>query len=554
VLRSRSYEPLGHYLLVERLATGGMAEVFLACDRDVSDRTVVIKRMRADLAKDPRAVARFLDEARVSTMCDHPNIVKVYEVGEHRGSYFIAMEWLLGWELKEIMRASDGGSRRLPIRVILTLMLDACRGLEAAHALRTKTGEPIALVHRDLTPRNLFVVTTGILKILDFGIAKSSIQKSQTKVASLLGTLSYMSPEQVTGDSIDVRSDVFSLGIILHELLSGRRLFMRRDFNATMMALVDEFVPPPERDDERVDPTVAALTMRALQRSRDLRFASAADFGAAIEGALAGLGGPPARGELERLFAEILSPESADADPEDSTAGGPHVAYSRWADEDTKTEDAPDPTPTVSERPHSAAATPLSGLGREHRRGSRNAALLGAFAVAVAAMLLVLADPSPQVPRVRPDVPLEDARGKSPRDEPAWAPVDVVPSVVEGEGEEKGAQEDDGQPASAGNGARKRSSIARHRPHLRSSVRKPASLPAGPAKSASATGLLTLDAVPWANVYAGDILLGTTPLVERSLPAGKVTLKLRSPVTGAEREVTLEIPVGGSIRSTVNLP
>jgi phosphate/phosphite/phosphonate ABC transporter binding protein len=231
---------IGRFQLLERIALGGMAEIFLAFERGTAgfERLVVIKRLRQEFASDQIYLDMFLREARTIARLNHPNIVKVHELGEHEGSWYIAMEYVAGASFRELLVAVRRDERKLPLNVAVGLLLRACAGAHGAHELRDAQGEQVGLVHRDISPDNLMVETTGHVKLLDFGIAKVVTRDESTRMGTLKGKIAYMSPEQCQQKALDRRSDVFSLGIVGWELIAAARLFKRDSDYASMQAIV----------------------------------------------------------------------------------------------------------------------------------------------------------------------------------------------------------------------------------------------------------------------------------------------------------------------------
>lgn len=269
---------MGRYHLVERLAVGGMAEVFLACERGGEhslDRLVVIKRILPHLAEKPHFVDMFLHEARIAARINHPNVVEIHELGESGGFPFIAMEYVAGSTLKQLVRAAGQAGILLPVDAVIHLLLQACAGAHAAHELTDAQGRPYHLVHRDLTPHNLMVTDQAHVKLLDFGIAKAAFGAEATRTGMLKGKISYMSPEQCRQETLDRRSDVFALGIVAWELLAGRKPFAGRSELATMQAIVTGDLPHLRQARPDVPEPVAAAIHRALALSPDQRYDTA---------------------------------------------------------------------------------------------------------------------------------------------------------------------------------------------------------------------------------------------------------------------------------------
>jgi eukaryotic-like serine/threonine-protein kinase len=283
----------GKYTLVAKLATGGMAEIFLA--RLLSDggfeKLVCIKRILPHLAKDPQFVAMFLDEARVVARISHPNVCQVFELGEIAGQYYIAMEYLAGVPLA-IFRRRDYYPSPAEIQLVAGFGVQACEGLHHAHQLKAANGETLGVVHRDISPQNLFVTIDGIVKVLDFGIAKVQDQSAKTTTGALKGTYCYMAPEQLRGEKIDRRADVWALGCVLWESLAQRHLFKRETEFLTFQAITAEPIPHICELRPDVPPLAGDAIARAVSRDRDDRFPTARAFGEALAQACAPLGGP----------------------------------------------------------------------------------------------------------------------------------------------------------------------------------------------------------------------------------------------------------------------
>ncbi|MBL8918381.1 MAG: PhnD/SsuA/transferrin family substrate-binding protein [Myxococcaceae bacterium] len=269
---------LGRYELVHRLDVGGMAEIFLALDRGPHgfERLVVIKRSLAYLAAQPTFREMFLQEARWVARLTHPNIVQIHELGEAGGAPYIVMEHVLGVTVRDLVRSVLGQGRQFPPGVVTGLMAQACAGAHAAHELADPDGRPLGLVHRDISPHNLMVTATGHVKLLDFGIAKATeLGTDATRSGTLKGKLHYMSPEQVQQQKLDRRSDVFALGVVTWELLTGRRLFKRDTDLETMQAIItaDAWLPTEFR--EGLPAPLVQVVMKALSRDPADRQATA---------------------------------------------------------------------------------------------------------------------------------------------------------------------------------------------------------------------------------------------------------------------------------------
>jgi tRNA A-37 threonylcarbamoyl transferase component Bud32 len=277
----------GRYTLLRRLAVGGMAEIYLARQAAMAgfEKEVVIKRLRAELADDPRIVEMFLDEARIGALLNHPNIVHVYDVDEHDGIPYIAMEYIIGEELNELCRRGLAHDRFLPLEHAVELIRQAAAGMGAFHAARGTDGglyanQPLEIVHLDISPSNLLVTQDGFLKIIDFGIANSLGQRQRTDV--IPGKLAYMSPEQAARKEVDHRSDIFSLGIVLYEITVGKRLF-RGPAQEVVGRLIEAQVEPPTFARRKFPTALEAIVMRTLEKHREDRYQSAYDLADDLE-------------------------------------------------------------------------------------------------------------------------------------------------------------------------------------------------------------------------------------------------------------------------------
>ncbi len=283
----------GKYTLVAKLATGGMAEIFLARLHGDGgfEKLVCIKRILPHLAKDPQFVAMFLDEARVAARISHPNVCQVFELGEWQRQYYIAMEYLEGVPLS-VFRRKDFYPTPPDPRLVAGFGVQACEGLHHAHQLKRPDGELLGVVHRDISAQNLFATIDGVVKVLDFGIAKVQDATVRTSTGAVKGTYAYMAPEQLRNEGLDRRADVWSMGVVLWETLAQTHLFKRETEFLTFEAITK--LPIPNICDVRPDvpPLLGDTLSRALSRNPDDRFASARALGEALAQSVAMLGGP----------------------------------------------------------------------------------------------------------------------------------------------------------------------------------------------------------------------------------------------------------------------
>ena len=303
----------GKYELLARLATGGMAEIFLARRRggDGAEPWVVIKRVLPHLAEDLRFVAMFRDEARLAARIEHVNACRVLELGSVGDTYFIAMEYLHGVPLSRVLLRAARSNERLDVPLVAAIIQQCCAGLHAAHELRSHDSRLLDVVHRDVSPPNIFVNVDGVVKLLDFGVAKARGASQKTRTGTVKGKNAYMSPEQVLGEEIDRRSDLFSLGIVMWESLTASRLFLRDTDFETFRAITKGELPDVTDRRPDVPPRIAEVVRRALERDRERRFATAEELGAAVTEAVADLGGPASAAEVGRYIQAHFSKELA---------------------------------------------------------------------------------------------------------------------------------------------------------------------------------------------------------------------------------------------------
>jgi serine/threonine-protein kinase len=275
---------LGKYRLIAELGHGGMAEVYLAVVRGPAgfNKLVVIKQIRPQLAEDPEFLGMFLDEARLAARLSHPNVVQTNEVGQEGERYFIAMEYLEGQPLNRVihrLQKSGGLSLNMHLRVIA----DALGGLHHAHELTDYDGTPLGVVHRDVTPHNVFVTYDGMVKVVDFGIAKALNSSSETRTGVLKGKVAYMAPEQARGERVDRRADVFSVGVMMWEAATGKRLWKGVPDITILQRLLSGEIPTPRSVKPEIPEKLEEIILKALSHQRDDRYETAADLQTALD-------------------------------------------------------------------------------------------------------------------------------------------------------------------------------------------------------------------------------------------------------------------------------
>jgi len=281
-------EPIqfGKYTLFERIGRGGMAEVYKGRIQGPAgfERVFVVKRILPHLSDDQSFIKMFVEEAKLSARLNHPNIVHIFELGAVEGEYFISMEYIRGHDLSETMRAIWKALGPPRPELVAYIGREACRGLAYAHNLTDENGRPLGMIHRDVSPSNVMLSYEGAVKMLDFGIAKAlGDSADQSKNGTLKGKYAYMAPEQTEGENVDNRSDIFAMGIVLHEVLTGRRLFKGQTDVQTIERVRRCEVPPPSASNPAIPRELDQIIFRALQRDPARRWSNAADMADALD-------------------------------------------------------------------------------------------------------------------------------------------------------------------------------------------------------------------------------------------------------------------------------
>src|SRR5579859_5391498 len=309
---------LGKYELLDRIAVGGMAELWRA--RFVPaigiEKVLAVKRVLPQLAVDPEFVSLFREEAKLSLGLAHPNVVQVFDFGEEGDELYLAMELVDGRDLRRVLRRSKELEQPLPVPWSLLVGSEVARGLGYAHARADSAGRPLGLVHRDVSPSNILISWEGEVKVTDFGIAKAATAASLTRSGTVRGKAAYLSPEQAAGEPLDGRSDLFALGLVLWELLVGRRLYGGGSEAETMQQVLSgRAAPPPSTQNPMVRPEVDRLVLSLLDRDRERRPPEAAAVAKSLR-SLAGSIGPAEIGELMRsMFAREIEAGRTAAPP-----------------------------------------------------------------------------------------------------------------------------------------------------------------------------------------------------------------------------------------------
>lgn len=289
-----------------------MGEIFLARQQIAgSNRLVVLKRLLPGMAEDARLAQMFVDEARISANLVHPGIVQIYEFGEDADGHFIVMEYVPGHHLGHIVARAERAGRPLPLRLAAYIVHEVARALEHAHGARDSAGAPLEIVHRDVSPSNVLVSYRGDVKLMDFGVARAANRVHRTEDGSVRGKFGYMAPEQIEGQAVDARADVFALGVVAWELTLGRRLFAGTSDVEVIRAALEQPIARPTSIDPYYPPAIEEVVMAALERDRDRRLPTAAAVAAGIKTYLRA--NPVDRDDVATVMAELYPAEAAES-------------------------------------------------------------------------------------------------------------------------------------------------------------------------------------------------------------------------------------------------
>jgi serine/threonine-protein kinase len=546
----RAFQP---YRLLTRIGQGGMSEIFLAESEPASGvrRLVVVKRLLTHIGDDAGALQMFLDEARIAVRLNHPNIVQTYDVGVCEGRYCIAMEYLRGQPLHRVHHRAQALSGGLPVGVAVAIVVEMLEGLAHAHDAVDYDGAPLAVVHRDISPHNVFVQYDGRVKVLDFGIAKANTQESRTRTGLVKGKFGYMAPEQALAQPVDRRADVWSAGVVLWELLTGARLFKGNSEGATLNLTLSGEVPSVRSRRPDVPPELDAIVQTALSRELPRRFPSAQAMKEELERWLESadhhLGFRSIALVMDALFeGERRAQERAVYDllaRRDSTPPSSVGTYSSA-------------TPFASATNVQEASVSLltAELRRKDRLLARAFTSLAAFVLAVAAGVsyaVFRAPPAqgsavapraaalpPTAPRAAAPAPTAPrAAAPAPTVPRAAAPAPIVPSETP-----KAA------PAAAAPALPRNRAPALVPPRRTEKNDRELDVKPAPGASAVEPGRLTIDSTPWSVVSTGGRVLGQTPVVGAVLPAGDHALTLANPELGLSTTYWVRVESG---RTTV---
>ncbi len=292
------------YRVIKRLASGGMAEVFVAESAGIEGfrKQVAIKRVLPQLSKNDQFIEMFLDEARLSGRLAHSNVVSVFDIGVGDNTYFIVMEYVEGADLKQVIEYQKKLKKPMSVEAACFIVTKICQGLAYAHDLHTPDGEPLNIIHRDITPANVLITRHGEIKIVDFGLAKASSQLASSDAGVIKGKFGYLAPETVMELGADKRVDVFAAGIILWEMLAGgKRLFLGDTDFGTVKLVREAVIPSISKENSDVPPALEKILLKALARDREQRYLTARDFAADLIRFLYTFGRPVSEYEVAEL-------------------------------------------------------------------------------------------------------------------------------------------------------------------------------------------------------------------------------------------------------------
>jgi len=417
VTRDRT-EVVGRYALHGEIASGGMAVVYFGklLGPVGFSRPVAIKRLHPKLARDPAVRDMFIDEARLASRIRHPNVLPTLDVVDESGELLLVMEYVHGESLQQLARAVRGRGERTPLRIVLAIMSCVLHGLHAAHEATTETGEPLNIVHRDVSPQNVLCGVDGVPRVLDFGIARATVRLENTREGIVKGKLAYMAPEQLGGAPVDRRADIFSASVLLWEMLAGRRLFVRDDGASVLVEkLLRGPIEPPSAHAPGLPKLLDAITLHGLARNPEQRFATAREMALALE-KLGDLARPSQIGEwVEGLAAESLAERKGRlkeletkssiyrigrAGAGDGSAAARQtpeaVVEVRIAESDDEEDESLLPTRVITSSmpsPHAVSVGPAagrsaSGFGGSRRAPPRPLLVFGAYALLGASLML----------------------------------------------------------------------------------------------------------------------------------------------------------------------
>ena len=309
--------PFGKYLLLDRVNIGGMAEVWRAKTFGAGgfERIVAIKRILPNIAEDEEFISMFLDEAKITVQLNHANIAQIYELNHLSNSYFIAMEYVSGKDLRAVFDRCRKRGEPAPIPLTCFAIAQCCEGLDYAHRAKDRQGRDMSIVHRDVSPQNALISYDGEVKVIDFGIAKAAGKATKTQAGILKGKFGYMSPEQIRGLPLDGRSDIFAIGVCLYEMLTGERLFVGDSDFSVLEKVRKVEVLPPSHFNRKIPDALERIVMKSLAKDVDDRYQHATELAEDLRSFMYSTGNQFARKDLaafmKATFAEDYEKEAA---------------------------------------------------------------------------------------------------------------------------------------------------------------------------------------------------------------------------------------------------
>jgi serine/threonine protein kinase len=539
-------ERIGKYEVVTQLSVGGMAELFLGFTSGPGGfrKYVVIKRILPDVRDNEQFERMFLDEARITAAFNHPNIAQVFDLGQEDDGLYLAMEFIAGQNLNQITGACLRRKQQLPIGFTLSVARDVCMALHYAHTFTAPSGEPSPVIHRDVAQKNVMVNYDGVVKLLDFGIAKAKGSLERTSAGTVKGTTGYMSPEQVRGDKLDGRSDLFSVGVMLHELITGARLFAGKDERDEMLKILEAPIPWPSHVAPHVPEDVSKVVMQALERSREKRFLNGRDMARAIEAAAGRLlmDSDHRASMMKELFAERMQATRALLESAEGTANSAMVDKAKRA---LRGDDGP----YLPERLDDS--TPQNAMAAVPRKQARRPRDTGKVAAAAADTAKTERQPSKLANALWGLVLLGIVVGGG---FGAWRLLQVLNATVEPEpdpaqlrtlqdGPQLPVYQEPGKAGpDAGTAVAQTPVKTEPPPPVKEDKKGNGAKPERTSEPAVARGKgkLTLVVTPDADVYRGRKKLGRTPLFNVELPAGDHTLLVVGP---DKKKRVLAVPI-----------
>ena len=523
----------GKYLLLQRIAAGGMAEIFKARFQVAGgQKTCVIKRILPHLAMNDDFITMFHDEARISVRLSHANIVQVFDFGNIEGDHFLAMEYVQGQNLGSLLKKLRKTGDTLPVPIALYIAAETAKGLHYAHSRADENGQPLGIVHRDVSPANILLSYEGEVKIADFGIAKAASKDAATKTGHIKGKASYLAPEQLLSKQLDARCDVFAMGAVLWEMLAGHKLFSGEN-ELEIIAKVSRIkIEPPSSVNTTLPRELDGVVMKALQRNLRNRFQNAGELYRALMAVIRHFGIDVTSTEvgsyIKNVFTDELQAElEAERELSKSFANLDLEAVRKGAEQES--------TAVDHRAPKGRSETIGSRTLPRPRRGLAVMALAGGLFIALAAGVWV-------APDVGVDVPFE-----------LLPPPSVLfgsADQVDGSKTATTAVAAADTPVPTGTATPVAKQTPKRRNNRRNNTRttpKPtqtveAAATPTPAPVPSEYGVLSIDSQPWGEIYIDGKKIGRqTPAFNMKVPVGKHRIKLVNPVVHAEAAFTVTI-------------